>query len=76
MTAEEWGWAALQRHGGAAGEAGGQTEAVERQAEAVSGASESSKSEAALAKSSLKKQFKGIFQNVSKVDYDLGAALG
>ena len=38
LTAEEWGWAALQRHGGAAGEAGGQTEAVERQAEAVSGA--------------------------------------
>ena len=41
-----------------------------------SSATESSKSEAALAKSSLKKQFKGIFQNVSKVDYVLGAALG
>ena len=30
LTEEEWGWAALQGHGGAEGEAGGQTEAVER----------------------------------------------
>ena len=38
LTEEEWDWTALQRHGGAEGEAEGQIEAVKRQAEAVPGA--------------------------------------
>ena len=37
LTEEEWGWAALQEHGGAEGEDGERSEAVERPAVAIPG---------------------------------------
>ena len=37
LTEEEWGWAALQEHGGAKGEDGERSEAVERPVETVPG---------------------------------------